>query len=395
MRMATGDKGFLYMAFSRGFDGICGRLVAQITRYMTLLAVCLGLLAGCATPPPLIGIDNPDIPAASVTQATRHQIFLMTTREPTEVAGAFFSEKRAAELGLAAVTVSVPPTHVAGELNRPKRLPPDPRDEFVVVDPVRYDADAAFVRDLNVALAARPKGQREILFFVSGYNTTTSHSVLRAAQFIQDSDFKGVAVLFDWASAGSLRRYVYDMNSAFIARSAMDDVQAIFDRTIAEHMTMFGYSMGGLVVMEGLNDLALQGKLHAKNDVLRVVLASPDIDMDLFRAQLARLGPLKDRIFVLVSNDDGVLNMSRLLAGGVPRVGAADADELAELGVVVIDLSAISDSASGNHSKFSGSPEVVKLIGLGLKDHSRFDRGSRSTDLQDFLDDLSIRIVAQ
>ncbi|WP_245910976.1 alpha/beta hydrolase [Pelagimonas varians] len=319
----------------------------------------------------------------------------MTTRQPTEVTGAFFSEKRAIEMGLAAVTVSIPPNHVSGELNRPMRLPPDPREEFTVVDPVRYDAHSAFVRDVNAELASRPPGEREIMFFVSGYNTTTSHSVLRLAQFVEDSGYKGVPVLFDWASAGSLRRYVYDLNSALIARSAMTDIQTILGKTHVEGVTMFGYSMGGLLVMEGLNEMALLGTLNRTGKLKGIILASPDIDMDLFRTQISRIGDLRKKLYVLISDDDGVLNMSRLLAGGVPRVGAANADELAELGVNVIDLSEVNDSSAGNHSKFSGSPEVVKLIGLGLNNNDRFDRGSRNNRLQDILDDLSIRVVLQ
>ena len=50
------------------------------------------------------------------------------------------------------------------------------------------------------------------------------------------------------------------------------------------------------------------------------------------------------------------------------RVGAADAQTLDSLGVSVIDLSEIEDSASGSHSKFAGSPEIVQLIGNGLKE---------------------------
>jgi esterase/lipase superfamily enzyme len=39
---------------------------------------------------------------------------------------------------------------------------------------------------------------------------------------------------------------------------------------------------------------------------------------------------------------------------------------LEELGVTVIDLSEVEDSASGSHSKFAGSPEVVQLIGAAI-----------------------------
>ena len=69
---------------------------------------------------------------------------------------------------------------------------------------------------------------------------------------------------------------------------------------------------------------------------------------------------------MLVSSDDGALRLSRFLSGGVERLGAADAERVAALGVSVVDLSKIEDETSGAHSKFASSPEVVQLIGAGL-----------------------------
>jgi esterase/lipase superfamily enzyme len=76
----------------------------------------------------------------------------------------------------------------------------------------------------------------------------------------------------------------------------------------------------------------------------------------------------------------------------VPRVGAADAAELEELGLTVIDLSEIDDSSSGSHSKFAGSPEVVRLIGAGLNSAGRF--GEEPTPgLDQILAGVPIRIL--
>jgi esterase/lipase superfamily enzyme len=124
-------------------------------RFLTVLLLSL-VLAACSRPPELIGIDNPTLPAETVPDVSRHRIFITTTREASEVVGAFFSGERAPDLGLASVDVTVPPTHVVGELERPKQLPPDPRTEFAVVDPVIYRSDASFVAEINRELAKRP-----------------------------------------------------------------------------------------------------------------------------------------------------------------------------------------------------------------------------------------------
>jgi len=317
----------------------------------------------------------------------------MTTREASEVVGAFYSAARAPELGLASVDVTVPPNHVLGQLERPLSLPPDPRSEFAVVDPVVYRGEAAFLAEIDRELASRPPGQRRILLFVHGYNNTTSDAILRFAQFVEDTGFPGVPVLFTWASAARAPRYVYDLNSALVARGKLKEMSDILLRAHADGMDIFAHSMGTFLTMEGLVDAQLEGRLRRDGVIDTIMLASPDIDMDLFRTQIETLPPwILEKMYVLVSADDRALRVSRLIAGGVPRVGAADTAELEALGLTVIDLSEIDDSSTGSHSKFAGSPEVVQLIGAGLKSAGRFGESSTFA-LDEILADVPIRIL--
>lgn len=348
------------------------------------VALMVPVLVGCSRPPELVGIDNPTIQAESVRGVDRHRIFVVTTREATEAVGAFYSGERAPDLGLASVDVTVPPTHVTGELERPKHLPPDPRTEFAVVDPVVYRSDRSFIAEVNRELAKRPKGQQKLLIFVHGFNNTTSDAILRLSQFVEDTHFQGVPVLFTWASAAKASRYVYDLNSALVARGKIKEMTDVLAQTRATDIDVFAHSMGAFLTMEGLVDAQQEGRLGRRKNLDHVVLAAPDIDIDLFRTQLQQLPPsIVRKIYVLVSKDDKALRFSRLIAGGVPRVGAADAADLEKLGLVVIDLSDIDNSSSGSHSKFAGSPEVVQLIGAGLNSAGRF--GETSTPALDIL----------
>lgn len=339
-----------------------------------ILATISLLLAGCGRAPDIVGLDNPDFPAEAQPDVTRHRVFVMTTREASEAVGVFFSGERAPELGLASVDVTVPPTHVVGELERPKRLPPDPRTEFTIVEPTVYRTDTSFVSQINSELAKRPRSERKILLFIHGYNTSTSDAILRLGQFVEDTDYQGVPVLFTWASAARLPRYVYDINSALVARGKLKELSDVLGKTQADDVDILAHSMGAFLTMEGLVEAQLSGRLGKKKRITNIMLASPDIDMDLFRTQLAVLPqPVIDNIFLLVSKNDAALRVSRIIAGGVPRVGAANTAELENLGVTIIDLSEINDSASGSHNKFVGSPEVVRLIGAGLNSANRFN----------------------
>lgn len=169
------------------------RVSVDFSRFtFILVTLALLVLVGCSRPPEIIGIDNPELRAEAEALSTRHRIFITSTRAPSDEPGALLSANRARTLGLASVDVLVPPTHVLGQLERPTRLPPDPSQHFMAVDPVTYDSDAAFIAGINRELATRPADERTVLLFIHGFNNTPTDSLLRVGQFVHDSNFQGV-----------------------------------------------------------------------------------------------------------------------------------------------------------------------------------------------------------
>lgn len=367
---------------------------SRVHAFLAMVVLAL-VLAACSRPPQIIGIDNPQRFATPQADVIRHRIFITSTREPSNEPGAFLSANRARTLGLASVDVLVPPTHVLGKLERPTRLPPDPRTEFMAVDPLTYGSDAAFIAAIDRELATRPKDKRTILLFIHGFNNTPTDALLRLGQFVEDASFEGVPVMLTWASAARAVRYVHDLNSALIAREMVPEISDILVKTQADSVDVFAHSMGSLLTMEGLVKLDRDGKLGTRKTLNTIVLAAPDIDIDLFRTQLNSLSPDTRRtIFLLISERDGALRVSARLAGGVPRVGATPLKALEEFGLTVIDLSEISNSSSGSHSSFAGSPDVVQLIGAGLNSAGRFDDDT-SPIIDQILTVSPIRILRQ
>ena len=331
------------------------------------------ILAGCTKPPDLIGIDNPKVPVASVAGAPEHKIYIATSRSASVVEGEFYSDQRSEELGLAVVTVSVPPNREPGTIERPMRLPPDAHREFAIVNPKRFAGGRDFVQSLNAELSSRAVGNQGILLFVHGFNNTLTDSVLRVAQFVEDSGFEGVPVVFSWASAARVSRYAYDLNSVLAARPKLEETSSYLIQSNATGFDVFAHSMGTMLVTEVMVQADLQGSLNSTGKLQTVTFAAPDIDVDVFRSQLGQIDELPVSPYVLISSDDRALKFSRRVAGGVDRVGAADVSELEGLGLTVIDLSDIDDSNSGSHSKFAGSPEVVQLVGRTLSVHGYSD----------------------
>jgi esterase/lipase superfamily enzyme len=124
--------------------------------------------------------------------------------------------------------------------------------------------------------------------------------------------------------------------------------------------------MGAWLAMEALRENAISGSPDLNGKLGDVMLAAPDIDLNVFRQQLARLDP--SHVSVLVSANDRALSISRSLAGDRPRLGGLnpnnpqDRAALDELGVKAYDLSKESTGLIG-HGTYADAPQAVRTIG--------------------------------
>ena len=124
--------------------------------------------------------------------------------------------------------------------------------------------------------------------------------------------------------------------------------------------------MGNFLTVEAMKQARLQNRFDSSGKVKNVILASADIDVDVFAEQMSVFNPSERKFYVLISADDKALATSRFLARGVNRVGDADVAQLEALGVTVIDLTTVNDTNSVNHTKFADSPEAVQIIGAEM-----------------------------
>ena len=100
----------------------------------------------------------------------------------------------------------------------------------------------------------------------------------------------------------------------------------------ARRIDIVAHSMGTWVTMEALRQLALSGDRDLGGKLGDVVLASPDIDVDVFKSQMRRYGKPDRPFFLMLSADDRALKLSGIIAGNRPRVGDyGDPADLAEL----------------------------------------------------------------
>ncbi len=183
------------------------------------LFLLLSVLTACG-PRPETGFLIPSSETAE--GANTKTLLIATTRQRDGGEGTFFNGERGHKLDFAQVSISVPPTHVPGEVEVPASAPGNPATEFTVRQAHYVEGEKQFIAHLNAQLAQRPVGKRHVLLFIHGYNTMFAEGIYRLTQMAHDSQSPAVPLLFTWASRGRIGEYVYDNNSATEARDDLE-----------------------------------------------------------------------------------------------------------------------------------------------------------------------------
>ena len=324
-------------------------------------------LSGCASRPEnvFLAAGNVDVPGAS-----RVDMLVATTRRPATIAGEMFGGDRG-EPGFANIEISIPPDKVRkiGEVQWPKKMPADPATEFTTIRATVLSKEQV-IGAFHARVVKAPG--RGVLVFVHGYNNRFDDAAFRFAQIAHDSGSQAVPVLFTWPSRGKTSAYAYDRESANYSRDALEKLLDYFirDQSVGE-ISILAHSMGNWVTIEALRQMAIRnGRVSAK--IKNIMLASPDVDVDVFRMQMAAMGPNHPRFTLFVSDDDKALAASRWFWGSTDRLGSINPDAepynsyLHKDGIDVVNLSKVKSDDRMNHGKFAQSPEVVRLIGRQL-----------------------------
>jgi len=263
------------------------------------------------------------------------------------------------------IVVSIPRDREPGTIQLPRTAPGDPARDFVVTS-----ATSLRRAELPRWFASAGGRRRRAFVFVHGFNTPFDRAVFRFAQLTHDSDADAAPVLFSWPSRGHLLDYRLDLDNASYSRTDLADLLAMAASSPAVgEVVILAHSMGGWLAVEALKQLALkEGGVPRK--INNLILASPDLDIGVFRRQVEDMGPQRPHITIFASQADRALQLSQFLARGATRLGAIDLsreEHQAELGglggITVIDMSAVRAEDRINHDTFASSPEIVRLIG--------------------------------
>ncbi|TLG77942.1 alpha/beta hydrolase [Methylocystis sp. B8] len=339
-------------------------LMNMLTRLCALLAAAS--LAGCVS-------DGMRMVDGHVNNAV--SLVAGPQGEPANVAIFVASTRRsegAADDGRAhfsLTSIGVPLNHHAGNVERPSFGGADRRRHFTVLSKRNMD-EQEFCGEVASHVSGRIGNSRDVLLYVHGFNTSADDARYRLAQIVADGRFSGVPALFAWNSRGGLFNYESDKEAATVSRDALEKLIIDLSHTPGVgRIHVLAHSMGAWLTMETLRGVAQSGHADLDGKLGEVMLAAPDIDLNVFRQQVARLDPRHVSIFV--ASNDRALSLSSRIAGDRPRVGAMnpnsaeDKAELDRLGVAVHDISSFSTDFVG-HGAFAEAPDVVRKIGAQL-----------------------------
>jgi esterase/lipase superfamily enzyme len=190
-----------------------------------------------------------------------------------------------------------------------------------------------------------------------------------------------------------LRSYTYDRESANYSRDALEELLDSLARDPAiTEVNVLAHSMGNWVTLEALRGRSIRATRSAgrqgTDKLKNVMLVAPDVDVDVFRTQIQRMGSARPRMALFVSQDDKALDLSKTIWGGVPRLGEIDPtaepyrSELERDNILVFDLTSLKAPGDNAHSRaFDDITTVMGMIKQRLSQGQTLgDQRGSSTD---------------
>lgn len=319
-----------------------------------LIAVFALTLGACASRP------GPTVltPVPVLDGTKRVTIFVASTRASTPSAPTVLGHDITTKPTYLRYVVSIPPNHRPTEIEWPTDVP-DPARHFAVVSSERLD-EKNFIAEVGASAARKEALGPDVGIFVHGFNNSFQESLFRTAQLISDGNAAQSGVLFAWPSKAAATGYLADKDAVTFSRDALAHlIEGVAADRQVRGVKLIAHSMGSWLTMEAVRQIRIAKDARTISKLVDLTLAGPDIDAEVFLQQLRIVGRLRSPVTVLVSREDQALSVSRFLAGGQLRAGAADVDdprvhvEARNANVRIIDISELASQEGLGHDGFT------------------------------------------
>jgi len=276
-------------------------------------------------------------------------------------------------------SVEIPRTHKFGSTGTPfwKRwIRLEFTDDHLKLRKISpFDSEDDFLGAMREEMEALDEGERSVLVYLHGYNTSFQDAALRAAQIGFDLKVPGATAFYSWPSMAQAKGYGAD-----IARVEASEVQiadfltAVATRAGASQVHVIAHSMGNRGFARAIARITSHATATSNVRFGQILLAAPDIDVDLFNQLAIAYPTISERTTMYVSAKDKALAMSSFLqdsnrAGFTPPVTLMDGIDTIE--VTNIDLTIL------GHGYFAEAAPVLYDIKELIADNKPPDKRLR------------------
>jgi esterase/lipase superfamily enzyme len=286
-------------------------------------------------------------------------VYGITSRTPDTPQNQIFSGDRDEKIHLVRHGVSIPAARDEGTVSIAENESNSVLGQhFTTLSTQTFSDARTFAQKLN-----QERGKKRVTLFIHGYNNRYRDALYRLAQVHHDAGLESVPVLFSFASRGKLRDYAYDEDSASMARSSLSHMIEQLLLTTRGELDIVAHSMGNWLTVEALKELRLRRGENGVPRIGTVILASPDIDADVFSTQWPLIKTLAHQTLLVCNPHDKALKASTKIGGEKPRLGNLDpcvkTVEERFSGLKAIDVSPFDESSSDRLRHNPGANTVL------------------------------------
>lgn len=335
---------------------------------MGLLVIILAAMSGCATSPGFQGVPTDGF-------ARRITVFYGTDRASTsqESGKVTYGGKRAYLSGNEPYQFGVCKVEIRRERNIDKSSPlPKSGDQLVsLISNSKLERHEFYGRLRDIMWNA---GSNETFVFVHGFNNSFEDAATRTAELWYDLGFSGPPIMYSWPSRGGAMGYFADGATIewtssnlkhFLQQlaSEMSATKLLTNEPAKIHL--IAHSMGCRALLGALALIADELESGQQPLFCDVIVAAPDIDLDVFRDAIApRLmrHPVAQHYTLYSSSNDKALQLSEKLQSYARAGSAVGSDIQSRMSnFTSIDVTDIAAKVGGmRHDYFISEPAVLR-----------------------------------
>ena len=190
-------------------------------------------------------------------------------------------------------------------------------DRVRLAEILSFDSDKQFFTELRGQMEELGQADRQALVYIHGYNVSFEDAAVRAAQIGFDLKVRGVTAFFSWPSANDVKGYFADQDRIEASENEIAEfLIRMSNESGAQAVHILAHSMGNRGLARAVQRITARAAREGAVRFGQIILAAPDISVELFRDLAAVYPTLSTRTTMYASAKDHALSLSGYLHDG-------------------------------------------------------------------------------